>query len=71
MARLVYGNLLERAGEFQQALEQFEHAARLDPTNAGPVYQAIRCARKLRNESKSKSLLARYRAVIATYGPGN
>lgn len=70
MARLVYGQALERAGEVEPALEQFEQAASLDPTDASGLYQALRCARRLKQEGKVRDLLDRYKAVTATYGPG-
>jgi tetratricopeptide (TPR) repeat protein len=71
MARLLYGRVLERAGELRLALEQFETAATLDPTDSSGLYQAVRCARKLEDGSRAASLLKRYRDVVDLYGPSN
>jgi len=71
MTRQVYGRLLERSGDCANAIGQFEKAADLDPTDAGSLYQAMRCAQKLNDSARAKRLLDRYRQVTAIYGPGN
>ena len=71
MARQVYGRLLDRSGDCANAIGQFERAAQLDPTDAGSLYQAMRCAQKMRDTARAKRLLDRYRQVAAIYGPGN
>lgn len=69
MVHLLYARILERIGDLSAALQQFERAAALDPTDSSALYQAIRCARRLNQPDHAAALLARYRAVVAIYGP--
>jgi tetratricopeptide (TPR) repeat protein len=68
MAHLLYARVLERSGQLAEALEEFERAANLDPTDSRALYQAMRCARRLNQPRRVNALLNRYRTVVAVYG---